>query len=245
MLSNSRMSLEDNTMHRQTELLVTDYLQAMNCKKTLAEVSRPFSNKKSSELFTNMELANKNQENPHPSVLEFMLTAQEIKKSEGHNEWTKNEVSALKKAVKAVLAADLGRSERWKTIASRMGEFGKMPIRTFSKKECYEKYKELKAAKKTAESKDGSKKSGGHLKEAALDALVMTESSEEVDVMMMYVFSKFIIYKLQHSKFKFFRPRSDCSDLYMEDCDDDDFEDSSAVIQPMNSSMGKKTQKIN
>ncbi|KAH8076140.1 endonuclease [Aureococcus anophagefferens] len=52
--------------------------------------------------------------------------------------WTKAELNALKRAVKDVDGA-LDKNERWKRVAERVDGRGK--------KECYDKYKELKAAK--------------------------------------------------------------------------------------------------
>jgi len=55
--------------------------------------------------------------------------------------WTKAELNALKRAVKDVDGA-LDKNERWKRVAERVDGRGK--------KECYDKYKELKAAKAAA-----------------------------------------------------------------------------------------------
>ena len=67
----------------------------------------------------------------------------ESKKATG--EWSKTELRALKKAA-AEIPSSVEKQERWRQIAERVGTRGK--------KDCYEKYKELKEAKANKKKKD-------------------------------------------------------------------------------------------
>lgn len=143
--------MSNRDIRRQAESLISEYLRANGCVNTLDQVSSDFPKNCTSEEFQKYAELNAKLDKPYTSVIEYMV-AKQLDNADG-NEWSSDEVSKLKKAVRAV-DDSLEKSERWKQIALTLGT-GR------SKKECYDKYKDLKqqAKKSRAESKDEGEKS--------------------------------------------------------------------------------------
>ncbi|KAG1695233.1 hypothetical protein DVH05_020613 [Phytophthora capsici] len=156
---------------RQAELVVMDCLKSWNCPRALdafmTKSSASGVSTRSSEIFSRDMKAKKKAGNDPISLLEYLIsTTSENKDNSGSNsrrrtgsgtptakegeaegfiEWTKEETSALKKAIKKTGSVE-DKNVRWKQIAEFVGN-GK------AKKHCYLKYKELKQEQSNAAKK--------------------------------------------------------------------------------------------
>ncbi|KAK1932504.1 putative ubiquitin carboxyl-terminal hydrolase MINDY-4 [Phytophthora citrophthora] len=197
---------------RQAELVVMDCLKSWNCPRALdafmAKSSTSRVSAMASERFSKDMSAKKKASDGPMSLLEYLIsTTSEIKDKsvptsrrrtgsgtpagkegevEAVLEWTKEEVSALKKAIKKTGSVE-DKNARWKQIATLVGK---------AKKHCYLKYKELKqeqtnAAKKTSPHRKRSSNKSDSSEPSATDAntddklaknddnLVLDKSTEE------------------------------------------------------------------
>ncbi|ETV98157.1 hypothetical protein H310_08892 [Aphanomyces invadans] len=161
-------------VHQQSELLVMDYLRGSRYMKTMDALTKWITDKKkhrssssvmspvASDLFAKDAAANKETKERANSVLEFMVgkrksgskspkvscspesafhqkvdetaAASTTSVSKSTKEWTKEDLSKLKKEAKKTQDIT-DKTERWKTVGAALGR---------SKRDCYEKYKELK-----------------------------------------------------------------------------------------------------
>ncbi|RHY32799.1 hypothetical protein DYB32_002223 [Aphanomyces invadans] len=153
-------------VHQQSELLVMDYLRGSRYMKTMDALTKWITDKKkhrssssvmspvASDLFAKDAAANKETKERANSVLEFMrksgskspkvsafhqkvdetAAASTTSVSKSTKEWTKEDLSKLKKEAKKTQDIT-DKTERWKTVGAALGR---------SKRDCYEKYKELK-----------------------------------------------------------------------------------------------------
>ncbi|ETV68106.1 hypothetical protein H257_15853 [Aphanomyces astaci] len=172
-------------VHQQAELLVLDYLRGSRCMKTMDALSKWISDKKkhrsssalmsptASDIFAKDVAANKATKEKANSVLEYMIgkrksgskspkvscspeaftdgkvdeTTMASTTKGASKEWTKDDLSKLKKeAKKTQTIAD--KTERWKSVGATLGR---------SKRDCYEKYKELKKKPSSSSSKPSKK----------------------------------------------------------------------------------------
>ncbi|RHY94639.1 hypothetical protein DYB35_005503 [Aphanomyces astaci] len=157
-------------VHQQAELLVLDYLRGSRCMKTMDALSKWISDKKkhrsssalmsptASDIFAKDVAANKATKEKANSVLEYMVivaiwcchvdeTTMASTTKGASKEWTKDDLSKLKKeAKKTQTIAD--KTERWKSVGATLGR---------SKRDCYEKYKELKKKPSSSSSKPSKK----------------------------------------------------------------------------------------
>ncbi|EQC25547.1 hypothetical protein, variant [Saprolegnia diclina VS20] len=165
--SNTASAMSVESVHQQSELLVMDYLRGSRCMKTMDALSRWISDKarksspkshSASELFNKDVAARKNSSPKSSSVLEYMIGRR--KQSKSHRlscvspdvlacmsvsptdaslpTWTAEEVVMLKKAAKSTQSIT-DKTERWKNVSAVLGR---------SKRECYDKYKEIKRERK-------------------------------------------------------------------------------------------------
>ncbi|GMF64850.1 unnamed protein product [Phytophthora lilii] len=172
----SAVDVEDaaTDITRQAELVVMDCLKSWNCPRAFhafmekSSVSRVSTI--ASERFSNDMEAKKKATSEHVSLLEHMLNTNIENKdtlssssrrrsvsgaSTGNNgeadanvDWTKEEISALKKAIKKT-SDEEDKTARWKQIVVLVGNCK-------SKKHCYLKYKELKQEQTNAAAKKAS-----------------------------------------------------------------------------------------
>ncbi|RHY06924.1 hypothetical protein DYB36_003830 [Aphanomyces astaci] len=156
-------------VHQQAELLVLDYLRGSRCMKTMDALSKWISDKKkhrsssalmsptASDIFAKDVAANKATKERANSVLDCSPEAFTDGKVDettmasttkgASKEWTKDDLSKLKKeAKKTQTIAD--KTERWKSVGATLGR---------SKRDCYEKYKELKKKPSSSSSKPSKK----------------------------------------------------------------------------------------
>ncbi|KAE9046441.1 hypothetical protein PR002_g1662 [Phytophthora rubi] len=164
----SSATMEDAAVDvtRQAELVVMDCLKSWNCPRALdafmEKTSGSCTSAIASERFSiDMESKKKNTDGSG-SLLEYLISAvgdsKDFSRSSSGTtkdgeidaamEWTKDEVSALKKAIKKTSGVE-DKNTRWKQIASLVGN-GK------TKKHCYLKYKELKQEQSNAAAKKAS-----------------------------------------------------------------------------------------
>ncbi|KAG3026222.1 hypothetical protein PC121_g8709 [Phytophthora cactorum] len=155
---------------RQAELVVLDCLKSWNCPRALdafmEKSSASHASAIASERFSNDIKAKKKAAKGRMSLLEYLVsnigdkgasssTSRQRSSSgtkdgeaESGAEWTKEEVSALKKAIKKTSSLE-DKNARWKEIAVLVGN-GK------TKKHCYIKYKTLKEEQTNAAAKKAS-----------------------------------------------------------------------------------------
>ncbi|KAG6612541.1 protein fam188b [Phytophthora cinnamomi] len=153
---------------RQAELVVMDCLKSWNCPRALdafMEKSSGFrASAIASERFSDDMESKKKDTDGSVSLLEYMIsTASDNKDANSRRrsssaakdgeadaamEWTKDEVSALKKAIKKTSGVE-DKNARWKQIASLVGN-------DKTKKHCYLKYKELKQEQTNAAARKAS-----------------------------------------------------------------------------------------
>jgi hypothetical protein len=152
---------------RQAELVVMDCLKSWNCPRALAAFMEKASvsgvSAIASERFSDDMEAKKKATQERTSLLEYMISAASDSKdppsssnrrragsseTDSAIEWAKDEISALKKAIKKTSAVE-DKNARWKQIAGLVGN-GK------TKKHCYLKYKELKQEQASAAAKKAS-----------------------------------------------------------------------------------------
>ncbi|KAL3667412.1 hypothetical protein V7S43_007638 [Phytophthora oleae] len=169
----SSVEMEDSAadVTRQAELVVMDCLKTWNCPRALdafmAKSSASRVSAVASERFSKDVKAKKKASDDSTSLLEYLLsTTSETKDKSASSsrrrggsgtptakegdaeavvEWTKEEVAALKKAIKKTGSVE-DKNARWKQIAELVGN-GKV------KKHCYLKYKELKQERTNAAKK--------------------------------------------------------------------------------------------
>jgi guanyl-specific ribonuclease Sa len=181
---------------RQAELLVMDYLRGTKCKRALDKMTSKISGSPSviaSELYA-LDLEKKRASNSNATVLNYMVSSasknapssgsSSSRKSSSYTsesnesrttssfsadvDWTKEEISLLKKAIKNT-SHITDKTERWKQIAAEVGN-GK------NKKHCYLKYKELREEKKNASPKSSTRRSS-HISEDSADERTSSTSS--------------------------------------------------------------------
>lgn len=169
----SAVEMEDAAadVTRQAELVVMDCLKSWNCPRALNAFTEKSSASRvspiASERFsTDMEVKKKAADG-WISVLEYLVSNTSGNKDKSSSssrrrpdptakegeieagiEWTKEEISALKKAIKKTSSVE-DKNARWKQIVSLVGN-------DKSKKHCYVKYKELKEEQKTNAAKKAS-----------------------------------------------------------------------------------------
>ncbi|OQR89912.1 hypothetical protein THRCLA_09511 [Thraustotheca clavata] len=144
-----------NDIEQQSEMLVMDYLRSSRCMKTMDALSKWITDKakkshrakSTSEIFNNDVAAYKESSGKSSSVLEYMIGMRKQSKLScispdvqvaEKKEWTSEDIALLKKAAKNT-ANISDKTERWKNVGSVLGR---------SKRDCYEKYKELKKERK-------------------------------------------------------------------------------------------------
>ncbi|KDO28012.1 hypothetical protein SPRG_20176 [Saprolegnia parasitica CBS 223.65] len=150
------MSVE--SVHQQSELLVMDYLRGSRCMKTMDALSRWISDKarksspkshSASELFNKdvaarkTQIGRRKQSKSHrmSCVSPDVLACMSVTPTDASlPTWTPEEVAMLKKAVKSTQSIT-DKTERWKNVSSILGR---------SKRECYDKYKEIKKDRKSS-----------------------------------------------------------------------------------------------
>ncbi|OQS00966.1 hypothetical protein ACHHYP_02052 [Achlya hypogyna] len=154
-----------DSVHQQSELLVMDYLRGSRCMKTMDALSRWISDKakktnksgNASEIYNKDAAARKDSSGiKSSSVLEYMIGKR--KQSKAHRmscvspdvatgvsivpiakPWSAEDIALLKKAAKSTQSIT-DKTERWKNVGAVLGR---------SKRECYDKYKEIKKERKT------------------------------------------------------------------------------------------------
>ncbi|POM70733.1 Hypothetical protein PHPALM_12787 [Phytophthora palmivora] len=180
---------------RQAELVVMDVLKTWGCTQSLdafmEKCSTSHSSAIASELFTNDMAAKKKATKDRMSLLEYMIHTKENKdkppsssrerarlrtpttkngESESGTEWTKEEVSALKGAIKKTSSVE-DKNARWKQIAGLVGN-GK------TRKHCYLKYKILKQEQADAAAKKASPRRKRNETKTSSEALEMEDCED-------------------------------------------------------------------
>ncbi|KAL4110622.1 hypothetical protein PRIC1_002313 [Phytophthora ramorum] len=198
----------DTDVTRQAELVVIDCLKSWNCPRALdAFMGKDSASRVSaiaSERFLNDMEAKKKTCDERISLLEYLTSknketpssrrgassATKDTETDAGLEWTKEDVSALKKAIKKTSSVE-DKNARWKQIAGLVGN-GR------TKKHCYLKYKDLKqeqsnaAVKKASprrkrSSEDKSKRESGEAEpvdskpDAELDMKIDAADNSKVD----------------------------------------------------------------
>lgn len=182
-------------LQSHAELLVTDYLKSWRCTRALGAFTNKLSgNTPSAALHDRYQVQVSSRDkaaDPYASLLEFLArsarqqpqsvmsgSSSSRRRSSSTNEaddlsdWSKDEVSALKKAIKQTASVE-DKNDRWKQIAGLLGT-GK------SKKQCYLKYKQLKEEQKAsaASGKKSSSSNGSSGRQRSTDPVGRRDSIE-------------------------------------------------------------------